>query len=205
MDSRIRTLTEYMRFRIDGWREKGLTYEQIGKQKLNSTKVTANDLHKGKRTVGLDLANRIAALHHKGDYNAMYAEADAWAATAAGRTWLDERGVVVPDLVMKHDDGTFMLVQVKSHAEQDARALGALMAQRLEGAEVPEDEWLDFLAVLDVACKRLRRNISPPSPRARSVPPLASEPGPATAPPSSKAPGRSGSRMKAGVRVAAKA
>jgi hypothetical protein len=206
MDSRIRTLTEYMRFRIDGWREKGLTYEQIGKQKLNSTKVTANDLHKGKRTVGLDLATRIAALHHKGDYNAMYAEAEAWAATAVGRKWLEERGMVPAgaDLVVRHDDGSFWVVQVKSPAEQDARALGALMAERLAGAEVPEEEWLDFLAVLDVACKRLRRNINPPSPRARSVPP-SGEPAPGVAPPSSKAPGRSRSRMKTGLRVGAKA
>lgn len=207
MDSRVRTLTEYMRFRIDGWREKGLTYEQIGKQKLNSTKVTANDLHKGKRTVGLELAARIAALHHKGDYNAMYAEAEAWAATSAGRKWLGERAVVPPgiDLVVSNDDGSFMLLQMKSHAEDDAKALGALMAQRLQGAEVPEDEWLDFLAVVDVACKRLRRNINPPSPRARTLPPASAEPAPAAAPPSSKAPGRSGSRMKVGARVAAKA
>lgn len=200
MDPRTRSLTEYMRFRIDGWREKGLSYEQIGKQKLNSTKVTANDIHKGKRTVGLELAARIAGIHHKGDYNAMYREAAEWAASDAGRRWLleHEASRASADLVVKNDDGSTTFIQVKTPGSDDAQALGATMAQRLAGAEVAEDEWLDFLATLDLACKRLRRNLSPPSPRAKSVPPSGTG---AEAPPSSKAPGRSSSRVKASARV----
>lgn len=218
MDPRTRSLTEYMRFRIEGWKDKGLSYEQIGKQKLNSTKVTANDLHKGKRAVGQELAARIAAIHHKGDYNAMYLEADTWAASPEGKRWLEERGAAPAlavdngaDFVLVSADGTVTLGQVKklpvtAAISDDARALAATMAQRLGGAgEVPEIEWADFLTALDLACRRLRREVGPISPRARSVPPSSRGGEGPEAPPSSKAPGRSRPRMKAGARLIAKA